>query len=200
MRQIGRGLRRLGPQARPDRHQPPAPRPEDGRDRRRGAGHGRSARRLPTPSAADRDAASIRDWLAGRPEDRADDRRPQPEPHRPGRPARHRRAQLRPLCELRQGGIAALGARRTGASQLDWLATPRLDRGGWSDSRRGRGRASTRDRHHRAGVTERSPAARPHEPGSAADRARRGELAGHVLELDLRADHRLAGPGGGTRR
>ncbi len=43
MRQIARGLAPAGPEARPDRHQPPAPGPRDGRDRRRGA-------RLPRPA------------------------------------------------------------------------------------------------------------------------------------------------------
>ena len=77
---------------------------------------------------AGRDAASIRDWLATRAGDPADDRRPQPEPVRPHRPARHRRAGTTPFCELRKGGIAALRGEPGGPYRIDWIARPRLFR------------------------------------------------------------------------
>jgi phosphohistidine phosphatase len=75
---------------------------------------------------ADRDAASIRDWLQARPEPRL-----MIVGHNPafadlvgllatGTP--------QPLGELRKGGLAAFAAEPDGRYRLDWLARPRLIR------------------------------------------------------------------------
>ena len=76
---------------------------------------------------ADRSAASIRDWVIGRPEAGL-----MLVGHNPslseligllvagGHAAR--------FCELRKGGLAVLSARPEGGFQIDWIATPRLMR------------------------------------------------------------------------
>jgi len=76
---------------------------------------------------AENDAASIRDWVIGRPESRLMLVGHNPSltelvgllvtgEHGP------------PLCELRKGGVAALGTQPDGGLRLDWLARPRLFR------------------------------------------------------------------------
>jgi phosphohistidine phosphatase len=124
MRQIARGLRRLG--IGPDRILT-SPLPRALETAEIVAADLGMADRLETCDAlrADRDATAIRDWLLGRSEDRL-----LIVGHNPGL------SELLGLlvaglantsvCELKKGGVAALSARDEGAFAIDWIAPPRL--------------------------------------------------------------------------
>jgi phosphohistidine phosphatase len=124
MRQVARGLRRLG--VAPDRIVT-SPLPRAAETAEIVAAALRLSDRLETADAlrADRDAASIRDWVAARTEARL-----MIVGHNPALselvgllavgPA------ARGVCELRKGGVAALVSRPDGGFALDWVASPRL--------------------------------------------------------------------------
>jgi phosphohistidine phosphatase len=123
MRQIGRGLRRLGIQ--PDRIvTSPLPRARETAEIVARA-LGISDRLEDSESLhADREAAEIRGWVLSRTEDRL-----MIVGHNPGL------SELLGLligltepwlCELRKGAVAALSARAHGGFTIDWIAPPRL--------------------------------------------------------------------------
>jgi phosphohistidine phosphatase len=124
MRQIGRGLRRLGVE--PDGiFSSPLPRAWETAEIVADALGLTDRLESADTLRADRDAATIRDWIRGRSEDRL-----MIVGHNPalsslvgllvtGRDEPQ-------LCELKKGGIAVLSTRAEGGFALDWIATPRL--------------------------------------------------------------------------
>jgi phosphohistidine phosphatase len=124
MRQIARGLRRLG--VRPDRILT-SPLPRAFETAEIVAAALQMSDRLETCDALrdDREAPGIRDWVLGRAEDRL-----LIVGHNPGL------SQLLGLlvagladpwiCDLKKGGVAALSARDKGGFAIDWIAPPRL--------------------------------------------------------------------------
>ena len=124
MRQVGRGLRRLG--VKPDRIlTSPLPRARETAEIVAGALNLAHSLETADELRVGHDAASIRDWLQTISEDR-----PMLVGHNPslsdlvgllitGEPGL-------PLVELRKGGVAAFASGPDGGLRLDWLARPRL--------------------------------------------------------------------------
>jgi phosphohistidine phosphatase len=124
MRQIGRGLRRLGLE--PDRIlSSPLPRAWETAEIVADALGISDRLEASEMLRADRDAASIRDWLLTRKEPRL-----MIVGHNPSLSdllallvtgtADHL------LCELKKGGVAALSTRDAGGHVIDWIAQPKL--------------------------------------------------------------------------
>ena len=131
MREIARGLRRLDLKLDRHRHQPAAPSPRDRRDRRRRARCRRPAgnrRRSSRPAPM---RQSIQSWLRERTEDRL-----MIVGHNPALSdlitllVLGKRQSGPPVCDLKKGGIAALGPSAAAPDRFDllWIATPRLIR------------------------------------------------------------------------
>jgi phosphohistidine phosphatase len=124
MREIGRGLRRLG--IVPERIiSSPLPRAWETAEIVANALGRSDLLEAAEALRADRDAASIRDWIHTRTEDRL-----MIVGHNPALSALLgllvTGTEDYLLCELKKGGVAALSTRAEGGFILDWIALPRI--------------------------------------------------------------------------